>query len=72
MKFPSPVSVKWIANLIQAELVGKEDSLILGINEIHKVESGDLVFVDHPKYYDTCLKSAADFIIINTKEVIIP
>ncbi|MCU0394381.1 MAG: UDP-3-O-(3-hydroxymyristoyl)glucosamine N-acyltransferase [Chitinophagaceae bacterium] len=27
-----------------------------------------LCFVDHPKYYDTCLKSAASFIIIN-KEV---
>ncbi|MDP1842703.1 MAG: UDP-3-O-(3-hydroxymyristoyl)glucosamine N-acyltransferase [Sediminibacterium sp.] len=72
MKFPSPVSVKWIAELINAEVVGNTNTSILGINEIHKVESGDLVFVDHPKYYDTCLKSAADFIIINTKEVSIP
>jgi UDP-3-O-[3-hydroxymyristoyl] glucosamine N-acyltransferase len=30
------------------------------------------VFVDHPKYYDTCLKSAASCIIINNKEVEIP
>jgi UDP-3-O-[3-hydroxymyristoyl] glucosamine N-acyltransferase len=37
-----------------------------------KWNSGDLVFVDHPKYYDTCLKSAADLIIINTKDVVIP
>jgi UDP-3-O-[3-hydroxymyristoyl] glucosamine N-acyltransferase len=29
------------------------------------VEEGDLVFVDHPKYYDKCLHSAATFIIIN-------
>ncbi|MEI6264231.1 MAG: UDP-3-O-(3-hydroxymyristoyl)glucosamine N-acyltransferase [Sphingobacteriia bacterium] len=72
MKFPSPVSVQWIANLIQAEVLGNTQSMILGINEIHKVESGDLVFVDHPKYYDACLKSDADFIIINTKEVTIP
>lgn len=72
MKFPSPVSVQWIAELIQAEVVGNAAALILGINEIHKVELGDLVFVDHPKYYDTCLKSAASFIIINTKEVSIP
>ena len=72
MKFPSPVSVKWIAELINAEVVGNTNTSILGINEIHKVESGDLVFVDHPKYYDTCLQSAADFIIINTNEVSIP
>ncbi|KAF0241691.1 MAG: UDP-3-O-3-hydroxymyristoyl glucosamine N-acyltransferase [Chitinophagaceae bacterium] len=72
MKFPSPVSVKWIAELINAEVVGNTNTSILGINEIHKVESGDLVFVDHPKYYDTCLQSAADFIIINTSEVSIP
>jgi len=65
MKFPSPVSVKWMAELINAELIGNADGFANGINEIHKVEEGDLVFVDHPKYYDKCLKSAATFIIIN-------
>ncbi len=72
MKFPSPVSVEWIANMIHAEVVGNTNAMIFGINEIHKVEQGDLVFVDHAKYYDTCLKSAADFIIINTNDVNIP
>jgi UDP-3-O-[3-hydroxymyristoyl] glucosamine N-acyltransferase len=72
MKFPAPVSAQWIANLIQAELSGNPSAEVTGINEIHKVETGDLVFVDHPKYYDTCLNSLADFIIINTKEVTIP
>ncbi len=72
MKFPAPVSAQWIAELIQAELAGDLTAQASGINEIHKVESGDLVFVDHPKYYDTCLNSAANFIIINTKEVAIP
>jgi UDP-3-O-[3-hydroxymyristoyl] glucosamine N-acyltransferase len=67
MKFPAPVSVKWIANLIGAELTGNTDGIATGINEIHKVEPGDLVFVDHPKYYDKCLHSAATFIIINQK-----
>ncbi len=43
-----------------------------GINEIHRVEAGDLAFVDHPKYYNTCLQSAASFIIINTKDVTVP
>jgi UDP-3-O-[3-hydroxymyristoyl] glucosamine N-acyltransferase len=67
MKFPSPVSVQWIAGLIGAELTGNTAGMATGINEIHKVEQGDLVFVDHPKYYDKCINSAASFIIINQK-----
>jgi UDP-3-O-[3-hydroxymyristoyl] glucosamine N-acyltransferase len=65
MQFPSPVSIKWIANLIEAKIIGDSDSMTTGINEIHKVVAGDLVFVDHPKYYDKCLNSNATFIIIN-------
>ncbi|MFP5040409.1 UDP-3-O-(3-hydroxymyristoyl)glucosamine N-acyltransferase [Parasediminibacterium sp. JCM 36343] len=72
MKFPAPVSLSWVATLINAELVGTTDKPATGINEIHKVEAGDLVFVDHPKYYITCLESAASFIIINTKDVTVP
>jgi len=72
MKFPSPVSLTWIAELINAEVIGNATLQATGINEIHKVEAGDLVFVDHPKYYDKCLQSAADFIIINSKDVTIP
>ncbi len=67
MKFPSPVSLQWIADLINAELIGNTAAQATGINEIHKVETGDLVFVDHPKYYDKCINSAASFIIINRK-----
>jgi UDP-3-O-[3-hydroxymyristoyl] glucosamine N-acyltransferase len=65
MKFPSPVSVQWMADLIDAKVVGNSSELITGINEIHRVETGDLVFVDHPKYYTKCLQSAASFIIID-------
>jgi UDP-3-O-[3-hydroxymyristoyl] glucosamine N-acyltransferase len=67
MNFPSPVPVKWIAQLIGAEIIGNSEGLATGINEIHKVEKGDLVFVDHPKYYDTCLQSDATYIIINSR-----
>ena len=67
MQFPSPVSIKWIAEFINAELIGNVNGQSTGINEIHKVENGDLVFVDHPKYYDKCINSAASFIIINKK-----
>ncbi|HSK11732.1 MAG TPA: UDP-3-O-(3-hydroxymyristoyl)glucosamine N-acyltransferase [Phnomibacter sp.] len=65
MKFASPVTVQWVADLIGATIIGEPTSLISGINEIHKVEPGDLVFVDHPKYYEKCLKSDASFIIID-------
>ena len=68
MKFPSPVSVQWIASFLEARLTGDVNGQATGINEIHKVEKGDLVFVDHPKYYDKCINSAASYIIIN-KEV---
>lgn len=72
MKFPAPVSLSWMASLLNAKTAGNPDVSITGINEIHRVESGDLVFVDHPKYYDTCLQSAASCIIINTPDVTIP
>jgi len=65
MRFPSPVSLKWLANFLTAELLGNTAGEATGINELHKVEKGDLAFVDHPKYYDACIHSAADFIIIN-------
>lgn len=68
MQFPSPVPAQWIADLIHAQMEGNIDSYATGINEIHKVKSGDIVFVDHPKYYDACLNSAATFVIINAQK----
>jgi UDP-3-O-[3-hydroxymyristoyl] glucosamine N-acyltransferase len=65
MNFPAPVPVTEIAALIGARLLGNSDARAKGINEIHRVEEGDLAFVDHPKYYDKCLNSAATHIIIN-------
>ena len=67
MHFPAPVSVSWIAEFIDAEIIGNQQGDATGINELHKVEIGDLVFVDHPKYYDKCIQSAATFIIINKR-----
>ena len=65
MRLDKPVPVKWIADFIGAEIAGNTNASATGINEIHKVEKGDIVFVDHPKYYDTCINSAATIIIIN-------
>ena len=71
MKFPSPVSLLELASLTGSRIAGNEKMMVSGINEIHKVEKGDITFVDHPKYYDKALGSAATFVIIN-KEVTVP
>ena len=67
MRLDKPVDVQWIANFIGAELLGNASVVVTGINEIHKVEKGDIVFVDHPKYYEKCINSPATVIIINQK-----
>ncbi|WP_026778121.1 UDP-3-O-(3-hydroxymyristoyl)glucosamine N-acyltransferase [Polaribacter sp. Hel_I_88] len=67
MKFNKPQTLKEIASLINTDFIGDENFEILGINEIHVVEKGDIVFVDHPKYYDKALNSAATTILINKK-----
>ena len=65
MRFPQAVSLKELASLINAEIVGDENMQVLGLNEIHRIEEGELVFVDHPKYYDKALNSNATFVLIN-------
>ena len=72
MRFEKPVPILEIARLIGAEIIGEEEGAATGINEIHKVEEGDLVFVDHPKYYQKCIESAATYIIINRKTTFPP
>lgn len=71
MKFPKPHSLQEIAKIINCQYIGSDDFPVLGMNEIHVVESGDIVFVDHPKYYDKALQSAATIVLIN-KEVACP
>jgi UDP-3-O-[3-hydroxymyristoyl] glucosamine N-acyltransferase len=65
MRFEKPVPILEIARLIDAAIIGENEGVASGINEIHMVEEGDLVFVDHPKYYKACIESAATYIIIN-------
>ncbi|MEM9050679.1 MAG: UDP-3-O-(3-hydroxymyristoyl)glucosamine N-acyltransferase [Bacteroidota bacterium] len=67
MKLPRNYTLKEIAELAECQFVGDEDHEITGINEIHVVEQGDIVFVDHPKYYDKALNSAATTILIDKK-----
>ena len=71
MKFPQTHKLKEVAAIIDAKFIGDENFPVEGINEIHRVEAGDIVFVDHPKYYDKALESNATIILIN-KEVDCP
>jgi UDP-3-O-[3-hydroxymyristoyl] glucosamine N-acyltransferase len=71
MQFENAVDATWLANFSNAKIIGDTTLKATGINEINSVQKGDIVFVDHPKYYDKCLQSNATFIIIN-KEVDCP
>lgn len=71
MKLTPSISVSALAQLISGRVMGDGNMMVSGINEIHRVEQGDLTFVDHPKYYDKALSSAATYILIN-KEVTVP
>jgi UDP-3-O-[3-hydroxymyristoyl] glucosamine N-acyltransferase len=71
MRFLNPLPLIEIADILQCKHVGSNEFMVYGMNEIHVVTPGDIVFVDHPKYYDKALQSAATVILIN-KEVDCP
>lgn len=65
MKFQKVYTLEEIASIINCEYVGDAHFPVSGMNEIHVVEAGDIVFVDHPKYYEKALNSAATIVLIN-------
>lgn len=65
MKFQKAQTLAELARLLSCQFVGQADFKIHGINEIHRAEEGDLVFVDHPKYYDVALNSRASAVLID-------
>ena len=65
------LSARQIAELIGGRVAGDAERAVTGLNEINRVGPGDLVYVDHPKYYAKALNSAATTIIID-KEVEVP
>ena len=71
MKFPNPISVRELANKINAKLLGDENLIATGINVIYRAEPGDIIFVDLEKYYKKSLASQATVILID-KEVECP
>ena len=67
MRFNQPQTLKTIAELTGAKMIGDENFQVLGTNEIHMVKPGEIVFVNHPKYYDKALNSHATIILIDKK-----
>lgn len=50
MRFPKTYTLENIAEIIGCSFIGAPDFPVLGMNEIHVVQQGEIVFVDHPKY----------------------
>lgn len=66
MRFPAPIPVRVLAERFQAlQVIGDADLSATGINEIHKVEPGDIAFSDVKKYFQPTLDSAATVIFLN-------
>ena len=65
MRLASPISVEDLAKKIGATIIGDKTLQATGINEIHKAEAGDIIFVDLPKYFKKSLDSPATIIILN-------
>lgn len=64
MKYTQPISAGALATKLGAQLIGDAGLQITGMNEIHKVTTGDLTFVDVEKYYKKVFDSAASAIIM--------
>jgi UDP-3-O-[3-hydroxymyristoyl] glucosamine N-acyltransferase len=71
MHLIKPITVSETAHFLNCPFKGDGTQIISGLNEIHKVKSGDLTFVDVAKYYSKALNSAATAILINS-EVEVP
>ena len=65
MKFPQPIPVSELAPRFQAQVIGDATLSATGINEIHKVEPGDIAFSDVKKYFEKTLSSPATVILLN-------
>lgn len=65
MLFPQPISVKALAERLNAQLIGDDSLVATGINELHNSGPGDIIFVDVKKYFQKALQSAATVVLLN-------
>ena len=65
MNFPEAITAADLAAQLNANCIGNSEIKIVGINEIHRVEDGDLTFCDSSKYIKKALASKATAILVN-------
>jgi UDP-3-O-[3-hydroxymyristoyl] glucosamine N-acyltransferase len=71
MKLNREYTAAEIAQLIGAKVLGNPETILTGVNEIHKVSNGDITFVDVSKYFNKVLTSKATGVVIN-QEIEVP
>lgn len=71
MRFNEVQTLDTLAKFLGARSVGPSDFKVYGTGEIHRVGEGEIVFVNHPKYYQKALESSASVVLID-KEVEVP
>lgn len=67
MKLPEAKTLSEIAKLLGNDFIGNPDLKITGLNELHRIEEGDIAFCDNEKYYKKTLNSAATVVLIDKK-----
>lgn len=72
MKFPKPLRLDELAEKLGATYKGAPDHMVYGLNEIHRVEKGDLTFSDVQKYFQKAFQSEASTIIVNDPDAEAP
>lgn len=65
MKFKFAITVGDLAQEVNGKPIGDSNLKILGLNEIHRVDFGDLTFCDNSKYIKAAFNSAASVILVN-------
>ncbi len=72
MDFPKPYTLAELAGRYGLAYVGPDELVLRGINEIHKVQPGDVTFADIAKYAEKALHSAASAVILPERPAAVP
>ena len=64
MKFKTSIPIRALADQYKLTIIGDDEIVLTGINEIHKVEQGDITFADNEKYFKPALQSVASAVIL--------
>lgn len=68
MDLRQALSLQEVAQFLDAKILGDKEIAITSINEIHKVKKGSITFVDHEKYYQQVIYSAASVVITDKEQ----